>query len=272
MPLWRLRLAREYPKYLLVAVATFGLLASARFAIAPPRPPAPAPVAVPAPADLAAQAYAALFARRYLTWDAREPLRDAVALEQFAGSRLAPAAGFVPPQQGAQSVDWVEVVQAREPVPGEHVYVVAAQTRPAGLLYLAVSVRRAGDGVLSIVGYPSFVGAPASAPASPLADLPPVEDRGVQTVVRRALTNYLAGQTSDLSADLAPAAPVAVPSLTLNLVSVERDQWAPGGGAVLATVQASDTRGAHYVLAYELDVARTQGRWEISAIETDPDE
>ena len=37
-PIWRMRLARETPRYLLSAAATCGLLASARFAIAPPTP------------------------------------------------------------------------------------------------------------------------------------------------------------------------------------------------------------------------------------------
>jgi hypothetical protein len=36
-------------------------------------------------------------------------------------------------------------------------------------------------------------------------------------------------------------------------------------------VQAQDARGARYTLAYELDVARVQGRWEVSAIQTNPD-
>ena len=39
-----------------------------------------------------------------------------------------------------------------------------------------------------------------------------------------------------------------------------------GGG-----VEAHDGRGVHYTLAYELDVGRAQGRWEISAVQTDPD-
>ena len=37
-PLWRIRLAREWPRYLLSALAVAGLAASARFAIDPPRP------------------------------------------------------------------------------------------------------------------------------------------------------------------------------------------------------------------------------------------
>ena len=40
---------------------------------------------------------------------------------------------------------------------------------------------------------------------------------------------------------------------------------------MLAAVQAQDGRGAQYTLAYELDVARAQGRWEVSAVQMDPD-
>ncbi len=52
---------------------------------------------------------------------------------------------------------------------------------------------------------------------------------------------------------------------------MQRLDWAPEGSAVLATVQAQDGRGARYTLAYELDVVREQGRWEISAVQVDPD-
>ena len=72
--LWRIRLAREFPRYLLCATSVAGLVASARFAIAPPTPRvSDAAVRAPAPRDAAAEAFAALFARRYLTWNAAEP-------------------------------------------------------------------------------------------------------------------------------------------------------------------------------------------------------
>ena len=270
---WRLRLARELPRYLLLALAVAGLAASARFAIAPPRPGSSAPPRLsPPPPDLAAQAYAALIARRYLTWNAREPLGDERQLEPFVGSQLDPAAGFVPPPEGEQRVEWVEVVGAREPLLGEHVYTLAAQTRPAGLLYLTVGVTRTKGGALALSGYPALVGPPASASALATADPPAVEDQELVTVVRRALANYLAGSTGELAADLAAGTTVAPPAIPLQLESVAREGWAPGGGSVLATVQASDGRGARYVLTYELDVTRAQGRWEISAIQTEPDE
>ncbi|MCW3020265.1 MAG: hypothetical protein JWN10_2573 [Solirubrobacterales bacterium] len=270
--LWHLRLVRALPRYLLCTVSVAGLAASARFAIAPPRPvERVAAVSGPAQRDQAAEAYAALFVRRYLTWNAAEPQAVTAALEPFVGAGIEPDAGLVLPTSGEQHVEWAEVVQAREPAPGEHVYTVAAQTNSGGLLYVTVPVARTPDGGLALAGYPALVGPPAAGPAQAGARLRELSDPELATVVQRALRNYLAGSSSELAADLASGARVSLPNVGLDLVSVQRLDWAPGAGAVLATVQAQDGRGVRYTLAYELDVLRSQGRWEISAVQTDPD-
>lgn len=273
MPLWRIRLRWELGRYLLNALSLVGLLAAVRFAVDPPhrivveRTGAPA-----ATADLGAQAYASEFARAYLTWTSGDPAAHQLALERFTGTVLEPGAGMQPPAGGSEHVRWTEVVQEREPLPGEHVYTVAVQTDRQGLLYLAVSVlRRPGRG-LALAAYPAFVGAPAASAAADLTrHLHPVQESSLLTVVSRALGNYLAGAETDLAADLTPHARVSLPGLALRLTSVTSLQWASGGGAVIATVQARDREGAQYELAYELDVARSAGRWEISAIQMDPD-
>jgi Conjugative transposon protein TcpC len=270
--LWRIRLARELPRYLLCAAAVAGLAASARFAIAPPAPGARvAAVRAPVPADRAAEAFAVLFARRYLTWNAGEPQALERALEPFLGPEMEPDAGLELPAGGEQRVEWAEVVQARTPAPGEHVYTVAAQTDTQGLLYITVSVARRADGGLALAGYPAFVGAPATGPAQAPTHLREVAEPALATVVQRALRNYLAASSSELAADLAGGARVSLPAMALTLQSMQRLDWAPGAGSVLATVQAQDARGVHYTLAYELDVVRAQGRWEISAVQMDPD-
>ena len=270
---WRIRFARELPRYLLYGVCLAGLAASARFAIAPPRPQLRAGIArEPAPPDPAAEAYATLFARRYLTWNSAEPQASASALESFLGPAMEPDAGLELPASGEQKVEWAEVVQAREPAPAEHLYTVAAQTDTAGLVYLTVAVTRAAGGALALDGYPAFVGAPASAPARSPEHLREVLDPALATVVRRVLRNYLAASASELEADLASGARVSLPVLPLTLDSVQRLDWASEGSAVLATVQAQEARGGQYTLAYELDVEREQDRWEISAVQTDPDE
>ncbi len=270
--LWRIRLARELPRYLLCTLSVVGLAASARFAIAPPRPVLPAAaLREPAQSDPAAEAYAALFARRYLTWNAAEPQAGARALEPFLGPGMEPDAGLELPASGEQRVEWVEVVQAREPAAGERVYTVAAQTDTAGLLYLTVEVTRTVAGSLALAGYPAFVGAPAAGPAQPVGHLREVGDPALATVVQRALRNYLAASSGELAADLASGARVSLPGPPLSLESAQRLDWAPEGSAVLATVQAQDGRGVQYTLTYELDVVRAQGRWEVSAVQMDPD-
>lgn len=270
--LWRIRVARELPRYLLCTLSLVGLLASARFAIAPPRPVLPASaVHAPAPSDLAAQAYAALFARDYLTWNAAEPQAGVHAVEPFLGPGMEADAGVELPASGEQRVEWVEVVQAREPAPGAHVYTVAAQTDTAGLLYLTVGVTRTAQGSLALSGYPAFVGPPAAAQAQMPAHLAEVDDPSLATVVQRVLRNYLAASSGELAADLASGARVSLPVAALSLESMQRLDWAAEGSAVLATVQAEDGRGVRYTLAYELDVLRAQGRWEISAVQMDPD-
>jgi hypothetical protein len=270
-PMWRIRLTRELPRYLLSAAAAFGLLASARFALAPPRPPGPAyGWRVPRSADRAAEAYAVLFARRYLTWDAARPQASAESLEQFLGSGLEAGAGVVLPVGGEQRVEWAEVVQARETSPGDHVYTVGAETDTAGVLYLTVDVARAAGGQLELIGYPAFVGAPSTMPGVARHVAGEISEPALEIVVTRALRNYLAGAAGELAADLSPEARVASPSLPLTLESLQHLEWVAQGNTVLASVQAHDGRGVHYELAYEVEVVRQQGRWEVSAVQTDP--
>jgi hypothetical protein len=272
LPLWRVRLVREWPRLLLSAAALAGLLASARFAIDPPRPPARVALARGiAREDLAAEGFASLFARVYMTWNAAEPQAHERDLAPFLGAGMDPGAGLQPPLSGEQRVQSTEVVQEREPEPGEHTYTVAAQTDDAGLQYLTVNVLRTAAGSLALGGYPAFVGAPASAPAQTQAHLREVDEPSLATVVGRALRNYLSASASELAADLTSTARVSLPSTPLSLESVQSLDWTPGPGAVLAVVRAQDAHRAQYTLAYELDVERVQGRWEVSAIQTNPD-
>jgi hypothetical protein len=270
-PLWRIRLARELPRYLLQAAAVAGLLASARFAIAPPRPlivRSPTPSALLP--DRPAEGFAVLFARRYLAWNASDPEAHDRALEPYLGSGAETGDGMQPPASGAQGVQWAEVAQAREPAPGEHIYTVAVQTDTSGLLYLTVGVLRRADGTLALAGYPAFVGAPSSAGTTAPADLREVQEPALKTVVERALRNYLAGSRSELAADLTSEAHVSLPGTALALQTLRSLAWSPDGRSVLAVVQARDERAAQYTLAYELDVTSSAGRWEVSAIQMDP--
>jgi hypothetical protein len=271
-PLWLLRIRRETPRYLVCACAATGLLASLRYAIAPPRATPATTSSGPPAADHAASAFAVLFARRYLTWTATQPQASRQALAVYAGPGIEAGAGFTPPAGGEQRVLWAETVQERSPAPREHIYTVAAQTDSAGLLYLGVAVARDGEGNLFLSRYPAFVGPPASVPSPPPVRSPEVTDPTLATVVRRALRNYLAGSADELQADLTGGARVALPPTPLELDSLEHLAWSQDGRSAVAVVQASDMRGAAYTLTYELDVSHAQGRWEVAALQMEPNE
>jgi hypothetical protein len=258
---------------MLCAMSVAGLAASARYAIAPVRPVGVATSQrQPAPRDRAAEGYAVLFTRRYLTWDAAEPQASARALDAFVGAGMEAGAGLQVPSNGEQRVQWAEVVQERAPAPGEHVYTVAAQTDTAGLLYASVTVMRTAGG-LALGGYPAFVGAPALAVARPGGGhLQEVGDQALATVVERALRNYLAAAAGELAADLSSGAHVSLPGAALTLEAVQRLDWSADRRSVRALVQAQDGRGVQYTLAYELDVVREQGRWDVSAVQMNPNE
>ncbi|MCW2969819.1 MAG: hypothetical protein JWO23_946 [Solirubrobacterales bacterium] len=227
---------------------------------------------MPAERDIAAEGYAVLFARRYLTWNATNPQASLRTLDAFVGSGIEPGAGLQLPPTGRQAVEWAEVVQVREPARGEHIYTVAAQTDSAGLVYLTVGVVRTRQGSLALAGYPAFVGGPAAGPASASGRLRAVADASLTSVVERALRNYLAAAGAELAADLTPDARVSLPAWPLTLDSLQRFDWSSDGRSVIAVVQAQDARGVQYTLAYEVDVVREQGRWEVSAVQMNPDE
>lgn len=269
-PIWRIRLGRGMGRYVMYALALWGMAASARYAIDPPKPVLPATPHVQPPTR-AAEGFAALFARRYLTWNAADPESYRRELEPFVGQGGVSVLGTQLPNKGEQQVQWDEVVQTREPQPGEHIYTVAAQTDTAGLLYLTVSVIRQSNGDLALAGYPAFVGAPDSSSVDDLTEgLKDVEEPLLATVVHRALSNYLDGSASELASDLTNQAQVSLPGMALQLQSVSALKWLADHQSVFAEVVASDQRGAQYTLTYELDVSRVQGRWEISAIQMDP--
>lgn len=225
-------------------------------------PPSAAPVSVASgpPTDYAEQNFALGFARAYLSYDAGRPEEREAALEPFVGPGLEAGAGFIPPRSGAQQVHWADVAQVQRPLAGGVAITVAAQLSDAREpVYLSVPVARGEGGAIFLAGYPSFVGAPLAA-AGHISGRAgqPVSDEAVTALIRRALGNYLAGDAEDLSADLAGAATVTLPGAGLKLGGVEELEWVDGegGGAVLATVSATDARGGSYTLRYEVGLQR----------------
>ncbi len=268
--MWVVRLGRRVGRLLVAAVALSGCAAAMRVAIAPPRSvPTRAPVAAE---HLAAEGFAALFARRYLTWNAAAPALHQQGLAPFTGSGVDPDAGLVPPANVSEQVLWTDVVQSRSGPAGEEVYTVAVATDAAGLEYLAVPVVRNGAGGLALGGYPAFVGPPATGSFDEAsASLPQLGDATLSIVVTRALRNYLADAGSNLAADLTPNARISYPAQPLVIDDVASLRWSSADESVVAQVVASDDRGVQYSLAYEIAVARDQSRWEVSAIEVNPD-
>ncbi len=271
-PLWRIRLGEKLPRILVQAAAVMGLLASGRYALAPPRPVAArAFLASSALVDRAAEGFASLFARRYLSWNSNDLEARRSSLAPYLNSSMEAEAGLQPPERGEQRVLWAEVVQAHTGPSGDRVYTVAAQTDASGLLYLTVGVVRASDGSLALAGYPALVGAPASTGAASVGNPREVENAALAIVVKRALRNYLDDAESELDADLLAGARVSLPAVPLAMQTLDSLSWAPGGRAVVAVVRARDAQGARYTLAYELSVVLQAGRWEIAAVQTNPD-
>lgn len=253
------RLQARAPRFAFLAAVGALCLAGLHSIISPPATSAPVGASGP-PLDYAEQNFALAFGRAYLTYDASRPEDREAALEPFAASGFEVGAGFTPPQAGSQRVQWADVAQVQKPLAGGVLITVAAKVSTAAQpVYLSVPVDRVQGGAIYLAGYPSFVGPPltTSQPAGQEGG-EPVQEGEVSALVKRALANYLAGDAEDLSADLADAATVTLPTNPLHLLGVDQLVWVRGngGGAVLATVDATDPRGGSYTLRYEVGVGR----------------
>ena len=138
----RVRFASSAGRWLLVVLAAWGIAASARVAIAPPRPivkrrrsrrPAILPLLGSRSTSPAATC----------TIGSRGDDARARALAPIVGQRLDPDAGLGAADTVRQRVLSADVVQQRRTATGERVYTVAAQTDRVGALYLSVTVARA---------------------------------------------------------------------------------------------------------------------------------
>jgi len=266
----RARLSARTPRYLATALLLVFLALGVRACFWPAQT-SPATTAPAPSADEPSKSFALQFARAYLTYDADRPGDRAQALAPFLGGQLDPDAGFSP-AHGSQEVLWTEVASDQRALAGGRVITVAAGVSTQRLpLYLAVSVRHDDGAPLQLVGYPALIGAPAIAsPAAP-PSRDPVTDPALSEVVERVLRNYLAGAAPDLKADLAGAAQITLPTAQLHLEEVEQLVWldGPNSGAVLATLTATDARGATYALSYELGITARE-RPYVEFIETVP--
>ncbi len=253
----RARHSARAPRYLASAVLFVFFALGIRATFLSPASAAPTQMPRESSRDAPSQDFALQFARAYLSYDAARPGLRALALAPFIrGAGLAPDAGLTP-TRGRQFVRWVEVASDQRALTGGRVITVAASVSGQRLpLYLAVSVGHPRGGSLQLLGYPSLVGAPSIAATAAPRPRESVSDPALSEVVERVLRNYLAGTAQELKADLAGGAEVTLPTRRLRLIEVQQIVWvgAPGSGAVLATLSASDSGGTNYTLSYELGI------------------
>ncbi len=269
--------AASCPRYLLCALSVDWVsLASARFAIAPPRPRRPPLLGPRSRCSRSGGRGLRGAVRPPLSRPGTPPNRSASALARAIhwALRWKPTRACAAGPRARSACEWAEVVQEREPRPGEHVYTVAAQTDTRRLLYLAVERRpRTPDGSLALGGYPAFVGAPAARPR-----------RAAARICAKSQTRRSRRSSSARCATTSPARrraggrPHAGARVSLPRAAAEpRSRCNASTGrrtarSVLAVVAGAGRARRQYTLAYELDVVARQGRWEISAIQMDPDD
>jgi hypothetical protein len=246
---------------LLAAVGVKATLAPRATSAPPPRAPASGV------RDITEQGFAQAFARAYLSWDARHPDQHQRQVGAFLSGVLDGDGGLQVPSRGQQQVLWSTAIQDQPDARGDRVITVAAQTTRQ-LLYLAVPVHRTRRGFLVVPRYPALVGPPVSDPGAAPAEERDVSDGALRAVAERAVSNYLAGERTNLLADLDRAAVVSLPPTVLDVRSV-RSITKVARDRVAVEVAAADGDGVQWTLRYELTVVR-RDRWYVRSIEPDP--
>lgn len=206
--------------------------------------------------------FAEAFVRAYLTYDPRRQDEHAAALRAFLTSDVDPDAGLSPDPNSHSRVVWTAVAgETRDARDHSVVTVATAIDGQSSLVYVAVPIARRPVNAFIVDRYPAFVGPPPtdSSYQPPTGD--DVADSALAAVVKRALSNYLAGATDNLRADLAGPIGVTPPSERLELDSVDSLTWV-GRGRVAAQVVARGPAGNTYTFRYELAVVK-RDRWYV---------
>jgi len=266
----QMRVLARAPRLLVVTLAVVLVLAGLRTAVFGAPAPQIQRIYEPANNDVGEEGFAEAFARAYLSWSGSQDIEAYDHSLAAYNPQFAEDSGVQQPNS-RQQVMWSRVVE-NEPsaLKGSRIVTVELQLSPGDrTCYLAVPVNRAQDGALAVTTWPSFVGAPAVQTAPTAPDLATVTEPTLITVVTRAITNYLAGDQSDLEADLAPSAQVTYPIQQLAVTGPPVSVQSTGPGGVLVTVRATDAHGASYMLTYEMGVELTE-RWYVDSIEVIP--
>lgn len=262
-----IRLRARTPRLLLGALVLVLCMVGVRSMLGG-RSASAAPVVTGEGYDLGAAAFAQSFASTYLTWgpNASEGERE-LALKPFLAQGIEADGGLAPAPHSAESVTGTQV--AEESHAGSIIDVLVVAQTSEGTQYVSVPVERGERGLLFIASYPALVGPPATLTSEPSLAPEPVEDRGLEAVVSRALRNYLTGQAANLRADLTGGAVVSLPTQPLEVTEIDSAGWLVAKHTVAARVTVKNQQGTRLTLSYQVGVVR-RGRWYIDSIQDDP--
>lgn len=265
--LWAIRLRARAPRLLLGAVVLVLCVAGVRSIFGSRRASAD-PVTTASHYDIGAAAFAQSFTSTYLTWGPGAAEGERIqALKPFLAQGMDSDAGLTPAPKSTDSVSSTQV--AEESRVGSLIDVLVVAETSEGTQYLSVPVARGERGLLSVVSYPALVGPPATDVGESALRLTPVDDQGLETVVSRALRNYLTGEAANLRADLTGEAVVSLPPEALEVSDIEAAGWLVPGRTVATQVEVEDQRGVQLTLTYQVGVVR-RGRWYVNSIQVDP--
>jgi hypothetical protein len=211
--------------------------------------------------------FAEAFARTYLSFPSQNPAVREKQLRAFGFD-----AGALTQDDGGDSprtIAWSAPVASSSGGRGRRVVTVLADDGHRRW-YLAVTVTIDRAGRLAVVAPPALVGAPAVRSVAAVAPELEVDDPALTQVAVRAVRHYLAGERSDLVADLVPGVAVTLPSVPAQVADVVAVTWVARPARVAVSVVAAASGGLRLTLRYELEMGRVAGRWLVRRIQVNP--
>lgn len=265
IPLARVRLAGRAPRLALMATCAAVTVTCAVRTLAPVAPAVQANHQ-PAPADTTAeQGLAERFATEYLSFRAGGEAHRETRLYGLGLADTATPAERLGDR--SRQVTATSIAAVRRVARGADVTV--AVLTDGRWRYLAVPVRR-DAGRLFVAGPPAVVGSPPVATDMATEPEDEVQSVALKRVAERAMRHYLAGDRTDLSADLDPRARVATPLTDLRVAGVEAVTWSAAPRRVAVLLRTRGAGGLRLTLRYELGVVRRDGRWLVTGIADSP--
>lgn len=256
------------PRIALLATAIVLSAAGIRSIAAGAMKPAPAPPRTAPRVDFGAAGFAETFARVYLSWDSDRPEHRDRLLASLTAETVDAGAGLQPPEGVNQTVTSASAVHQERRSATTIVTVAAEAGRET--VYLAVPVTRDAKGLLYVPAPPAIVGPPVAPRAKRAPEQELVEHPDLVEVATRAVRNYLGRERTNLIADLADDAVVALPDAPLEVENVDGLTWIRRPNRVAVLVDARAAEGTRMSLRYELEVLRVGGRWLVRSIGTNP--